>query len=141
MVHFALAAVPTVMKFVIGIWTFAAIILIFIILIQKGRGGGLSSAFGGIGGSLLGTKTGDFLTWVTICIVAVWLFLSIVSAKWFKPSASEYLQGRPAPAAPVSAPQVPVETAELLEMQQMAEDQESQAGQTNAETQESNIPG
>ena len=48
----------------------AAIILI--VLLQKGRGGGIGAAFGGGGaGSLLGTKTGDFLTWVTICLVAL----------------------------------------------------------------------
>jgi preprotein translocase subunit SecG len=142
MIHFALAAVPTVMKFVMGIWTFAAIVLIFIVLIQKGKGGGLSSAFGGIGGSLLGTKTGDFLTWVTICVVAVWLLLSVVAAKWFKPSASEYLQGQQMPVSPVTAPasEVPIETSELLETQKASENQESQNVQTGAETGESNIP-
>ena len=116
MTDFVLAAVPFVMKIVMGIWALAALVLVFIVLIQKGKGGGLSSAFGGIGSSLLGTKTGDFLTWVTICIVAVWLLLSIVAAKWFKPSASEYLQSEQMPAAPVSAPAptVPVETEKPL---------------------------
>jgi preprotein translocase subunit SecG len=128
MVHFTLAAVPGIMKLVMGIWVFAAIVLIFIVLIQKGKGGGLGAAFGGVGSSLLGTKTGDFLTWVTICFVAAWLILSIVAAKWFKPSASEYLQGRQAPVAPVSAPapKIPIdEAAQLPQAQQQAENQES----------------
>jgi preprotein translocase subunit SecG len=92
MIDFVLATVPFVMKVVVGIWVLAALILILVVLIQKGRGGGLSSAFGGLGGSLLGTKTGDFLTWVTISVVALWLLLSVVAAKWFKPEASEFLQ-------------------------------------------------
>jgi len=90
--NFVLASVPFVMKMVMVIWVLSAVILILIVLIQKGKGGGLGSAFGGVGSSLLGTKTGDFLTWVTISLVAVWLLLSIAAAKWFKPQASEYLQ-------------------------------------------------
>ena len=101
---FALAAVPFVMKVVVGIWAIVGVVLVFLVLIQKGRGGGLSSAFGGVGSSLLGTKTGDFLTWVTISLVAVWLLLSVVAAKWFKPQASEFLQSRPVPSAPAAMP-------------------------------------
>jgi preprotein translocase subunit SecG len=142
MTGFVLAAVPFVMKVVLGIWAVAAVILTLIVLVQKGKGGGLSSAFGGIGGSLLGTKTGDFLTWVTICIVAVWLLLSVVTAKWFRPSASEYLQSDQAPAAPVTAPApvIPLETKELLESQKPVVNQESETGQSSTETQESNVP-
>ena len=44
-----------------------ALMLIGLILLQKNRGAGLSGAFGGVGGySAFGTKTGDFLTWVTV---------------------------------------------------------------------------
>ena len=43
-----------------------SVLLILLVLIQKGRGGGLSSAFGGAGGSTaFGSKTGDVLTWST----------------------------------------------------------------------------
>ncbi len=127
MVHFALAAVPGFMKLVMGIWVFAAVVLIFIVLIQKGKGGGLGAAFGGVGSSLLGTKTGDFLTWVTICFVAVWLLLSVVAAKWFKPSTSEYLQSQQTTSAPVSrpVPKVPIEATQLPQAQQQAENQGS----------------
>jgi preprotein translocase subunit SecG len=103
MMNFTLAAVPFVMKMVVGIWALAALILILVVLIQKGKGGGLSSAFGGIGSSLLGTKTGDFLTWFTICLVAAWLLLSVVAAKYFRPQSSEFLQPQ-VKNAPVSAP-------------------------------------
>ncbi|PKL48358.1 MAG: preprotein translocase subunit SecG [Planctomycetes bacterium HGW-Planctomycetes-1] len=116
MMDFAVAAVPFVMKVVVGIWAVIGVVLVLLVLIQKGRGGGLSSAFGGLGSSLLGTKTGDFLTWVTISLVAVWLVLSVVAAKWFKPQTSEFLQSRPIPSAPAAAPVQP--QVPLAEQQQ-----------------------
>lgn len=140
MMGFALAAVPFVMKIVIGIWVLSATILVLVVLIQKGRGGGLSSAFGGIGNSLLGTKTGDFLTWVTICIVVVWLLLSIAAAKWFKPQSSEYLRSEPMAPVTAPAPAAPVEAEKPLESQQPVENQKSETSRTGAETQESNTP-
>ena len=83
---------------VIGVlWVFVAIALILIILVQKGKGGGLSAAFGGAGGAggLLGTKTGDFLTWVTISLVATFLLLSVVMVKWFRPTGATGLEATP----------------------------------------------
>ena len=121
-----LAAVPFIMKVTAFIWITVTICLILLILIQKGRGGGLSGAFGGAGGgaSLLGTKTGDFLTWVTICLVIVFLVLAIVMVKFYKPSSSADLSQMPAvpasapadqpqiPATVPATPEVPAETAE-----------------------------
>ena len=104
-----LASVSFVMKIAITIWVLSAILIILLVLVQKGRGGGLGSAFGGAGASLLGTKTGDFLTWVTIGLVAVWLILSVVSAKWFKPKEMDILRSE----APIAAPAAS-ETAELV---------------------------
>ena len=47
-----------------------SLFLIILVLLQKGRGGGLSAAFGGAGGqSAFGSKTGDVFTWVTIVVV------------------------------------------------------------------------
>ena len=52
--------------------------LILLILIQKGRGGGLASAFGGGGGNTaFGSKTGDVLTWATSIVFGVFLLLSV----------------------------------------------------------------
>jgi preprotein translocase subunit SecG len=66
-------------------------VLALVILIQKGKGGGLSAAFGGgMGGGILGSKTGDFLTWFTIVLVGAFLFLSIVLAKFYKPISSRH---------------------------------------------------
>jgi preprotein translocase subunit SecG len=88
-----IAAVSFIMNLIVLLWVFVAVALIFIILIQKGRGGGLSSAFGGgMAGSLLGTKTTDWLTKVTIGIVLAFLLLAVVMNKYYKPKLSEQLQ-------------------------------------------------
>lgn len=72
-------ALSFVWKTIAVLWVIAAVILVLIILAQKGKGAGLGGAFGGAGGSsLLGTKTGDFFTWVTIIIAAFVLVLPIM---------------------------------------------------------------
>ncbi len=103
MIYLPLAAgVPLIMKLLSYVWGFTAILLILIILIQKGKGGGLSGAFGGAGATgLLGTKTGDFLTWVTISLVALFLGIGVVMVKFYKPVLSEDLQPPSTPRAPV----------------------------------------
>src|SRR6476661_3053333 len=54
------------------------IFLMLLVLIQKGRGGGLSSAFGGSGGNTaFGSKTGDVLTWATSILFGVFLLLAV----------------------------------------------------------------
>jgi preprotein translocase subunit SecG len=56
------------------------VFLILIVLIQKGRGGGLASAFGGAGGNTaFGSKTGDVLTWATSIVFGIFLILSVVT--------------------------------------------------------------
>ena len=92
MMIFPIAAIPIIMKVVALLWVFIAIALILIILVQKGRGGGIGGAFGGgTAGSLLGTKTGDFLTWVTIGLVVSFLLLAVLMVKFYKPKSSDEL--------------------------------------------------
>jgi preprotein translocase subunit SecG len=53
--------------------------LIGIILIQRGKGGGLAGAFGGVGGSsAFGTKTGDIFTKITVGVAIAWILLSML---------------------------------------------------------------
>jgi preprotein translocase subunit SecG len=60
------------------LFIFVCLFLILLILIQKGRGGGLASAFGGAGGNTaFGSKTGDVLTWATSIVFGVFLLLAI----------------------------------------------------------------
>jgi preprotein translocase subunit SecG len=61
------------------------VLLIIVVLLQRGRGGGIAGAFGGVGHTAFGTRTGDVFTWVTIVLVAVFLVLAVVSDKAFKP--------------------------------------------------------
>ena len=59
---------------------FVALLLILLILIQKGRGGGLSGAFGGSGGgsAAFGAKTGDVLTWATSTVFGLFILLAVL---------------------------------------------------------------
>lgn len=60
----------------------ASLFLILLILIQRGRGGGLAGAFGGAGGqSAFGTKAGDVFTRITIGAAAIWILLCIAAVK------------------------------------------------------------
>jgi len=87
MTVFPILAVSFIMNVVAVLFVISCVSLVLIILIQKGRGGGLSGAFGGaMAGGILGSKTGDFLTWVTIVLVGVFLMLAVVMAKFYKPA-------------------------------------------------------
>jgi preprotein translocase subunit SecG len=62
-----------------------AIFLIMIILVQKGKGGGLAGAFGGMGGqSAFGAKAGDLFTRITIVVAAFWIVLCVCGVAFLK---------------------------------------------------------
>jgi len=61
------------------------ILLVLIVLLQKGRGGGLGAALGGMGSAAFGTRVGDMMTWVTIVLTSLFLLLAIVGALLFRP--------------------------------------------------------
>lgn len=57
--------------------TVVGTMLILIILLQRGRGGGLAGSLGGMGGqSALGTKAGDVFTRITIVLAVFWVILA-----------------------------------------------------------------
>lgn len=59
---------------------FSALFLIALVLIQRGRGGGLAGAFGGAGGqSAFGTKAGDVFTRITVGVAGFWILLCILT--------------------------------------------------------------
>jgi preprotein translocase subunit SecG len=61
------------------LFIFVSIIMVLLVLVQKGRGGGLSSAFGGGGGNTaFGAKTGDVLTWATSIVFALFVVCAVV---------------------------------------------------------------
>lgn len=114
MTVFPLLAVSFIMKVVAVLFVICCVALILIILIQKGRGGGLSAAFGGgMAGGILGSKTGDFLTWVTIVLVGVFLMLAIVMAKFYRPSVGDFGQDTTAQQEPTTSREQPAPSVEI----------------------------
>jgi len=86
---------------------FLALLLIGLVLLQKNRGSGLSGAFGGVGGhSAFGTKTGDFLTWVTVGVTAAFLLLCVIGNFVFVPDFTAQA-GQPTQAPAGQAPMTP----------------------------------
>ncbi len=54
---------------------FLSVFLILLVLVQRGRGGGLTGALGGPGGqSAFGSKAGDTFTVITIVVASIWGF-------------------------------------------------------------------
>ncbi len=61
-----------------------ALFLIILVLIQRGKGGGLAGAFGGMGGqSAFGTKAGDLFTRITIGVAAFWIVICVFTVRHF----------------------------------------------------------
>ena len=68
-----------------------AIFLMLIVLVQRGRGGGLAGAFGGAGGqSAFGTKAGDLFTRITIGVATFWICLCVAALWALGPTASRF---------------------------------------------------
>jgi preprotein translocase subunit SecG len=61
--------------------------LILLVLIQRGKGGGLAGAFGGAGGSsAFGSRAGDTFTRITIYVAAGWILLIMILIKTTQPA-------------------------------------------------------
>jgi preprotein translocase subunit SecG len=89
MVFNSFLAAGLIMNILAVLFLISSVALILIVLIQKGRGGGLSSAFaGGMASGILGSKTGDVLTWITIGVVSFYLFIALILDKGWKPTLS-----------------------------------------------------
>ena len=72
------------MIFLVMLHVFVSLVLIFVILLQAGKGGGLSESFGGASQQLFGTKSSAFLNRATsvcaILFLATCLSLGILSS-------------------------------------------------------------
>ena len=59
---------------------FLSLFLIMLILIQRGKGGGLTGALGGPGGqSAFGSKAGDTFTAITIVVASLWGLTCVIT--------------------------------------------------------------
>jgi preprotein translocase subunit SecG len=66
-----------------------SLFLILLVLIQRGKGGGLSGAFGGVGGSsAFGSRAGDMFTKITIGVAAAWIILTMIQVVIIQRSAA-----------------------------------------------------
>jgi preprotein translocase subunit SecG len=85
------------------------IFMILLILIQRGKGGGLAGAFGGVGGSsAFGSRAGDAFTRLTIYVATIWILLIMIEIRLVQPNINAAppappitVDGRPGPAKPV----------------------------------------
>ncbi|TWT47758.1 preprotein translocase subunit SecG [Botrimarina hoheduenensis] len=60
-----------------------AVFMILLVLVQRGRGGGLAGALGGPGGSsAFGAKAGDTFTRITVWAAAIWIITCVLCAYW-----------------------------------------------------------
>jgi len=83
-----LAFLPDLLNIVL---IFLGLFLILLVLIQRGKGGGLIGALGGTGGSSpFGSRAGDQFTRLTIYVAAIWLFLTMLQVKAVQSAVVEY---------------------------------------------------
>jgi preprotein translocase subunit SecG len=82
------------------------VFLILLVLIQRGKGGGLVGALGGTGGSsAFGARAGDTFTKVTLGVAVLWILLNMGLVVAMQPAPKA-----PAEDAVTGAPPVPTET-------------------------------
>lgn len=88
----------------------AAILMIFAVLVQKSKGGGLASGFSSSNQIMGVRKTTDFLEKFTWTLAAIIIFLSIFTAKYTASHSndpkSQIEIEQPAPLNPTTAPNV-----------------------------------
>jgi len=76
-------------------------VLIGLVLIQRGKGGGLAGALGGAGGSsAFGSRAGDTFTRVTIYVAAIWVLLIMFTIKYVNSKQERKAAPQPSMAAP-----------------------------------------
>lgn len=87
-----------------------SLFLILLVLIQRGRGGGLAGAFGGMGGqSAFGTKAGDIFTRITVAVAGFWILLCVLTLNLLGKPQSLLAPGLGSAAAPPTQPLQPAQ--------------------------------
>lgn len=81
--------------FLLTLLMIVGLFLIAVILLQRGRGGGLAGAFGGLGGqSAFGTRAGDTFTWITVGTVVLWIILAAAAGRSIRSDMEGQFLGR-----------------------------------------------
>jgi preprotein translocase subunit SecG len=85
-----------------------SLVLMFIVLIQRGKGGGLIGAFGGAGGSSpFGSRAGDTFVTITGWIAAFWVVFIMIQTKIAAGFDSDSRPPSQTEKAPAEAPPAP----------------------------------
>ena len=92
-------------EFILGFLLFStSLLLILIVLVQRGRGGGLTGALGGPGGqSAFGSKAGDLFTKITVWVAGFWIVLCVASILLLSGSSGQFTGGTGNTAPPDAA--------------------------------------
>ncbi len=83
-----LAKVSVVLVSLYAIALFSlGLFIILMVLVQRGKGGGLAGALGGAGGqSAFGARATDQITWLTASTVALWILVSASAVIFLDPA-------------------------------------------------------
>lgn len=77
----------------VGFWSYLlnlvivvlGLMLMLLVLIQRGKGGGLAGAFGGVGGSSpFGSRAADQFVKITLYLAAVWVLFIMIHVRVVK---------------------------------------------------------
>ncbi|MFH1857970.1 MAG: preprotein translocase subunit SecG [Candidatus Omnitrophota bacterium] len=93
------------MIFIVIVHVFVSLVLILVILLQAGKGGGLSESFGGASQQLFGTKSSTFLNRATSVCAILFLVTCILLGVLSKKTGRSLMES-------VSPGQAPVRVAE-----------------------------
>jgi preprotein translocase subunit SecG len=116
------------MALVITIHVLACAILIFVVLVQRGRGGGFIENLSGLE-SMIGPKTSAFLTKTTTVCAVVFFFTCLILALMSVNRSKSLLQGYKSPAVSVTVQNT---TSAAEPVQAAAPAAESVSGETAA---------
>lgn len=94
-----------------------SLFLILLVLVQRGRGGGLAGALGGMGGqSAFGTKAGDLFTRITVGVAAFWIILCLLATNLLGRQQSLLSTELGGAAPQATAPMTPTQPTTTMEM-------------------------
>ncbi len=83
----------------------SALIVIILVMLQRGKGGGLAGALGGAGGqSAFGTKAGVLFTKITIIVASFWIVISILTAIFAQSLSSNQISATVVQPGPSASP-------------------------------------
>jgi len=94
------------MSLVIGVHILVCVLLIILVLIQRGRGGGLVESFSGVE-SMFGTRTNVFLTRFTTVLSIIFFFTCLSLALLSIKQSKSLMRQRPPESAAPAATQAP----------------------------------